>query len=537
MPDYPGLTTEALARFPQINPYPVMALGAEGRVLYANAGAQPLLAGWGCGLGDPLPAAWGQAMEEVLAEGEAVEFHAPVADRLYNFRLVPETANGCVHLYATDDTEAHEARSRLRRLAYFDPLTGLANRMRLSQHLETGLGPTDTPFALLYLGLDRFKTIVSGMGHDQGDRVLEAVADRLVKLFPGVMVARVQGDEFAVAVPGVDSAESARSQVERIRAAFASPVCASRAPFPVSLSAGIALGRVAISGEALLRDAHSAMARAKSVSPGCERVFDDSLRSEYRRRLQLETDLGAMLDSGDQLVVHFQPIVALGGRMAVAAGFEALVRWDHPELGWLGPGDFVPLAEDAGLVGRLGRRVLEQAAAQAAAWNRAAADPVIISVNLAPQEVVEAGVAAQVADVLGEAGCEPQWIRFELTESALGGDPEWTRGNLQALRDLGCTLSIDDFGTGYSSLSHLHHFPFDSLKVDRSFVTDAPYHAHSRELVRAILAMSRSLGLTVVAEGVETDEQLDTVRELGADYVQGFRFAPGLAPEAAADWL
>ncbi|MFA9461566.1 putative bifunctional diguanylate cyclase/phosphodiesterase [Thiohalorhabdus sp. Cl-TMA] len=529
----------ALARFPQINPEPVMAVTTDGEIAYANEAAAVLLRGWDAVEGGPLPPAWRQAVSEVMAGEEAVELNAPVADRLFSFRLVPDMETGCLHLYATDDTDAHEARMRLRHLAYYDLLTGLPNRTHLLQYLER-TWPHETAtsaFALLYLGADRFKNIVSGLGHTQGDRVLSAVAERLSGLFPRGFVARVHGDEFAVVVPDIADMNAARSEAARIQQAFSSPVCSERAPFPISLSVGIVLGWSGRDGAGLLRDSHSAMARAKSTGPGRERVFDESLQKAFRDRLRLETDLGAALEADGQLVVHYQPILTLPEIQPVAVGFEALVRWNHPDFGRLGPGAFIALAEDAGLVGRLGWRVLEQAAQQAAVWNRGTASPATVSVNLAPQQVVEAGLVEKVETILQEVDCEPAWIRLELTESALVGDPDWVRGNLEGLREIGCSLSIDDFGTGYSSLSHLHRFPFDTLKVDRAFVVDAPTHSRSFELVRAIMAMSESLGLAVVAEGVETDEQLELVRGAGAAYVQGFRFAPALpAPEAEA-WL
>jgi diguanylate cyclase (GGDEF)-like protein len=522
--------------FPQINPDPVMAISPQGRILYANPASQTLLQRWAIGEGDRLPPAWSATVTEVMSGGQPEEFEAEVGEGMFAFRLVPEPEFDYVHFYAAEATERYQARHRLWFLAYHDSLTHLPNRAHLLQILERHRGRRAGTFALLYLGLDRFKNIVSGLGHDQGDAVLAAVADRLVGLFPRAMVARVYGDEFVVVLTAEDSAAAAEAEVDRLRQAFAQPICAERAPYPLSVSVGIATGPDRQRApEELLRDAHAAMARAKAAGPGQGRVFDESLREELRERLSLEADLKAALDRGGELVVQYQPIMDLATERVAA--FEALVRWDHPSRGRLGPGMFIPVAEEVGVIDRLGWWVLEQAADQAAAWNAERAEPVAVSVNLAPQQVVQADAAERVAAILEAAGCRPEWVKLELTESALSGDEGWTRSILQSLHDLGCTLCIDDFGTGYSALSYVHRFPFDCLKIDKSFIAEARQPGRTRELVAAILAMARSLGLSVIGEGTETGEQVAMLRDMECRLAQGFYYAPALPPTEAEAWL
>lgn len=527
-----------LARFPMANPQPVLAIQDNGCILFANAASGELLDFWGVGPGDRVPGAWLAPVQEVLADGEAQEFEAQLGDRVFSFSLVPDPKENLVHFYAADVTESSEARTRLWFLAYHDPLTGLPNRSLFLDRLHQRLAGNAGNPAVIYLGLDRFKYVVSALGHTQGDTILQAVAGVLSKLFPEQTVSRLYGDEFAVLLHHLDGAEPAERELERLRQAFAEPLACGWGEVGVSVSAGVALSDGApVSADDLLQDAHGAMVRAKAGGPDSSRVFDDAMRAEFREGVALEADLKAAVGRGDpeEMRVYYQPVVSLENLACV--GYEALVRWHHPERGAISPGHFIPLAEESGLIHRLGRHVLAQAAAQAAIWNASRATPVTINVNLAPQQVMQPDLADEVGAILREAGCRPEWIKLELTESALVGDVDWTRRSLQRLRDLGCALCIDDFGTGYSALSYLHRLPFDCLKIDRSFVADAREAGRSRELVRAIVALADNLGLTVVAEGVEGADQEGLLADMGCGLVQGFHYAPALPGVEAAHWL
>jgi diguanylate cyclase (GGDEF)-like protein len=527
-----------LARFPIANPNPVLAIQENGCILFANQASGELLTFWGVEAGGLVPSAWLAPVQEVLADGEAQEFEAQLGERVFSFNLVPDPQAAIVHFYAADVTDSSEARTRLWFLAYHDPLTGLPNRSLFLDRLHQRLAGDAGDPAVVYLGLDRFKYVVSALGHDQGDTILQAVAGVLSKLFPEQTVSRLYGDEFAVLLHHLDDAPAAEAELERLRQAFDEPLACGWGEVGVSVSAGVALSSTStVSADDLLQDAHGAMVRAKAGGPDSGRVFDDAMRTEFREGVALEADLKAAIGRGDpaELAVHFQPLIGLD--QGACVGYEALVRWFHPEQGLISPGRFIPLAEESGLIHRLGRHVLTQAAAQAAAWNAERSEPVTINVNLAPQQVMQPGIADEVEEILVEQDCRPEWIKLELTESALAGDVDWTRRSLQRLRDLGCALCIDDFGTGYSSLSYLHRLPFDCLKIDRSFVLEARQAGRSRELVRAIVALADNLGLTVVAEGVEDAAQAELLAGMGCEQAQGFYYAPALAASEAIAWL
>jgi diguanylate cyclase (GGDEF)-like protein len=424
--------------------------------------------------------------------------------------------------------------------ALYDPTTGLPNRELLTDRIAHALGGgghgSGDPVAVILLDLDRFKVINESLGHTVGDRLLAAVGQRLASgLRPSDTVARFGGDEFGIILDPVTDAAEVRHIAERLGADLRAPFNLNGRDWFVSASMGIALavpGRT--SSDELLREAEIALVRAKSDATRRHALFEPSMSDQTLERLDLESDLRAAVER-DQLRLHYQPIVALTDEAIV--GFEALLRWQHPNRGLVPPMSFIPMAEETGLIVPIGRWVLETACRQAARWRRAAAkagarEP-FVSVNLSARQFTSDELVDDVTRILAETGLEPTALEIEITESIVMDQSEAGIRALRELRDLGVRLVLDDFGTGYSSLSYLKHLPLDMIKVDRSFVAGLDGSA-DRSIVDAVIALAHGLGIGVVAEGIETASQLDRLRELGCDLGQGYLFSrPVPAPRMA----
>jgi diguanylate cyclase (GGDEF)-like protein len=439
----------------------------------------------------------------------------------------------------SDISARKRAEEQLLHDAFHDGLTGLANRNLFLDRLGVALSSLQrdsrASFAVLFLDLDRFKTVNDSLGHPVGDRLLVAIARRLEQLMrPSDTVARLGGDEFAMLAHGVREGAEAAHIAQRVQERLADPFVIDGQDVFVTASIGISLPDLAgASADGLLRDADLAMYRAKATGPGQYEVFDLELHRAAVQLLKLETELRRGVASGD-FVMHYQPIVSLtSGRIA---GFEALTRWQHPERGLVAPAHFIALAEETGLVVPLGWLVLERACSQACAWQeRFPADPpYFMSVNVSGKLFGQDGAVEQLLRILEASRLPPESLRLEVTESVVLHHGEEVMRRLRLLRDFGVQLSIDDFGTGYSSLSYLQRFRYDELKIDRSFVRDIDVD-DSRAIVETILSLASHLGIGVVAEGVETEAQLSRLRDLGCPHGQGFWFAQPLdAPGAEA---
>ena len=438
----------------------------------------------------------------------------------------------------TDITARKIAEQQLMHDAFHDALTGLANRSLLLDRAAVSLAGRarhgGSPFALFFLDLDRFKTVNDSLGHSSGDALLVTIARQLERLVrAGDTVARLGGDEFVLLVHDVRDAAAAVHVAERVQAGLAGPFNVRGQEVFVGASIGIALGgEDATDPESMLRDADLAMYRAKQAGRGRFEVFDQELHRSALQLLKLETELRRAVAAGD-FVMHYQPIIALDAGKIV--GFEALVRWRHPERGLVPPARFIGVAEETGLIAPLGWFVLEHACAQGRAWQDRfpAEPPLFMSVNVSGKLFAQPTAVDQVLRILEQSGLPPESLRLEVTESVVLEHGEKVMQRLLELRAMGVQLSIDDFGTGYSSLSYLQRFRYDSLKIDRSFVSGIEGAGDSLAIVETILSLASHLGIGVVAEGVETAAQLARLRGMSCPLGQGFWFAKPLDPAAA----
>jgi diguanylate cyclase (GGDEF)-like protein/PAS domain S-box-containing protein len=434
---------------------------------------------------------------------------------------------------AGSQTDIHKRKQDEQQLlhdAFHDAMTELPNRALFMDRLRNAIRRAKRSeayrLAVVFLDVDRFKIVNDSLGHTAGDELLKAIARRLEAcLRPGDTVARFGGDEFTMLLEDIGHAGQATKVAERVQGELAVPFRLQGQEVFATASMGIAYaGSGYARPEDLLRDADNAMYRAKSLGRARYEVFDSAMHTHAVTTLRMEAELRRALER-DELVLHYQPIVALAsGRIA---GFEALVRWMHPERGLIEPQEFIPMAEDTGLIVPLGQWVLGEVCRQIRAWTDHAdwPSPLPVSANLSSRQFNQPDLVGIVRDALAAAGTRPDCLRLEVTESAVMESGPAARHVLGELKALGIELSIDDFGTGYSSLSYLHQFPVDTLKIDQSFVSRIDATSQNLEIVRTIVMLAHNLGMDVVAEGVETADQALQLRRLGCEYAQGFLYS------------
>jgi diguanylate cyclase (GGDEF)-like protein len=434
-----------------------------------------------------------------------------------------------------DITDRKRLEDDLLHQALHDSLTGLANQALFRNRVEHAMARAPrrrTGFAVLFLDLDNFKTVNDSLGHSAGDEVVVAVARRLEeRLRNEDTTARLGGDEFAVLLEDLGTESHAGIVADRLIAALNEPFRPAGREFFVSASVGIAHHETGMTSDQLLRNADLAMYHAKTSGKGRAQVFEAGMHAAAVERLNLEADLRRALDAG-QLSVHYQPIVVVGS--GAISSVEALVRWQHPERGLLPPGTFVPLAEETGLIQELGRQVLNEACRQVRRWQlEHPRDPALaVSVNLSPGQLAGDSVVEDVRAALAVSEIRPSALVLEITEGSMKRDTGAAIEKLGALKALGVRLAVDDFGIGYASLIYLQHFPVDMVKIDRSFVASMGSGAGTASVPQAIVSLAQNLSLHTVAEGVETQGQLDMLARLGCDFAQGYHLARPLDPES-----
>jgi diguanylate cyclase (GGDEF)-like protein len=522
----------------QALPDAIYILNAEGVIVdHITGGHHP-------GEGQPvMPQEAAQAARMFIEEG-----HAPGELATHEFEVLGEQdrrtfearmlsqADGTFLLIIRNISERKRSEARIEYLAYFDPLTGLPNRQMLMRHVSRALAAAqrnDEMAALLYLDLDRFKRINDNLGHSVGDTLLRDVARRLESCLRGTkapanssepadcgVVARLGGDEFVILLTEVVDRAHITAVVHQIEQKLGEPFACDGHSFVVTPSIGVALyPQDGKDIEDLLVKADMAMYQAKDRGRNGHAFYGESMAIRALGRLELEGELRRAIEE-EAFELHYQPKMDLGRGCIV--GVEALLRWQHRERGWISPDKFIPLAEETGMIVSIGDWVIREACRQMRAWESGPLKHLRVAVNVSVQQFSRDGFVDTVLRSLWQQGVKPQHLELEITESSLMRDVDTTRAALQRLGAAGVSLSIDDFGTGYSSLGYLRQFPVDALKIDRSFVNDLPVNSDAVAICAAILAMARELKLIVIAEGVETDAQLEFLRDHGCDQAQGY---------------
>ena len=545
-PDFGAIvrsSTQVVARF-----------DASGRLVFLNPAADALLGSTGAWAGrccdelveeQPVFGAWSAPVRRACAGetgvcGEA-EIRVDAQSRVLRFRAVPERAPGgapyAVLVYGEDVTEQRTREARLSHSATYDALCGVYNREAFLHRLRAACaarsGAGAPGFAVLFVDLDRFKLVNDRVGHAGGDAVLRIVGKRLLSCVrPTDVVGRLGGDEFAVLLLGVDEVRDGVAAVGRIQQRLAEPMEVEGAPEVVTASVGLVLGGESGDPEAILAGADRAMYFAKELGEGHYQVVDSGAAALQSALESLDEALLLAIEE-NQLTLHYQPIVSLDEGRVV--GLEALVRWNHPERGLIGPQAFLPVAEQSGRIADVDRWVLRAAAVQLGRWSRGSNGPAMVpvSVNLSARIAGWPELVDFIAGLLAEQGLPATMLAAEITETALLELNSGTVTTFSRLARTGVRLALDDFGTGYSSLSHLRHLPLDTLTIDRTFVSRMVEDATDRAIVGSVLMLARSLGLRVVAEGIESAEQRDVLRELGCDRGQGFLFGRAVDADAA----
>jgi diguanylate cyclase (GGDEF)-like protein len=463
----------------------------------------------------------------VVADKPSSTITTLIDGRTISIRHQPMPNGGWVATH-DDITETRRAQAEIEHMAHHDALTGLPNRVRFRSHLDTALQGDRHPVAVLCLDLDRFKAVNDTLGHPAGDQLLRMAADRLASCVrQGDLVARLGGDEFAIVQLDGEQPSAAEALAQRVVQAMTAPFEIAGHAASVGTSVGIALsdGAETVSPDELLKRADLALYDAKTTARGRHSFFRPELDRRAKGRHELEADLRRAIEQG-ALELHYQPLIGLHDDRVLA--FEALVRWPHPRRGMVMPDQFIPLAEEVGLIDALGAWVLARACEVAASWPAHLG----VAVNLSPLQLKSGRLVDVVRDALSAGGLAAARLELEITESVPLDDNSISLATLHGLRALGVRVSIDDFGAGFSSVSYLRKFPFDKIKIDRSFVRDVATDRSARAIVHAMATLGNSLGMAVTAEGVESTEQLQAVREMGCTQAQGYLIS---TPRPAAE--
>lgn len=439
----------------------------------------------------------------------------------------PEPGKFAVHFL--DCTESIQHKEKIEHMAYHDALTDLPNRYLFRDRLQDMLGKAvrnQERLAVVMLDLDDFKLVNDTLGHFAGDELLKVIGRRATSVLRrGDMIARLGGDEFVLLIEGIGNAESVTMIVEKLRKAIYEPWLYNSVAYHVTCKIGISLfpedGQDA---DTLMKHADIAMYRAKELGKGYYQFYLPTMERQVSQRMEIEVELHRAVDN-NEFVVYYQPQVDQAGDIV---GVEALVRWEHPTRGLVMPMEFIPIAEESGLILKIGTWVLQTACQQAKQWTVAGISPVFMSVNLSAHQFHQQDLLTVVSDIVASSEISPQRLVLEITETVAMGNAEHTIRVLQELKSLGISIALDDFGIGYSSLIYLKRFPVDSIKIDRSFIHDMESNSEGKIIVQTILALTKNLQYIAIAEGVETFEQLEILKELHCDQMQGYLFSKPL---------
>lgn len=517
-------------------PAPVIECDARGFPVYLNPAARTILDDLGVDLYDFLPANHIEIILDCLAQRRpALEIEVVAADRVFSWSYQPSLSSSAVHLYANEVSRRNEPGESSLQDALQDPLTGLPNRALLNDRLARSADllqrHADYLFAVLLLDLDRFKVVNESLGYAGGDRLLVDVCERLQACVKqSDTVARTGGDEFVILLEDISSHADPSRVAERIHRELERPFRVGDREVFVTASMGIAVA----TGEAaepsgLMRDAEAAMYRSKKDGKYRYTIYDQTMHDQAAELVALEADLRLALGR-KQLFVVYQPVVSTSSMRIT--GFEALVRWQHPSRGLVSPAEFIPLAEETGLIMAIDDWVAREACRQIRAWHKAGYPHLAGSINVTGRNFRSPDLFERIESNLVRAGLDPRFLKVEVTENVTARDAAFAVQTLGRFRQAGIQVMIDDFGTGYSSLSYLKRLPIDVLKIDRSFIQDSTTEPTSGAVVITIILMAHALGMEVVAEGVETKDQLELLHRHNCDYIQGYLFSKPIPADA-----
>lgn len=521
-------------------PEPILRVSPEGIVLLVNDPANFLLSFWNIGLGERLPPPWPTTLSALFAGSEMLStIEVECGDRVFALTLQPVRALGYVNIWGRDVTAARHAETEARRVVHHDPLTGLPNRTLFLDRLEQTVLQARrgrTQAAVHLVNLDFFKEINDTLGHAHGDGILKAMAERLQATVRDTdTVARLGADEFAVIQGELRETDGADVLARKVLEAFKAPLEVDKQKHKCSITLGVSLfpedGQDA---SELLRYADLALFHAKKDERGRYRFYTAKMNETVQRRRSIEQDLNNALDR-QEFVLHYQP--KLNARTGMVGGMEALIRWRHPEKGFISPGDFIPIAERSRLIVPIGEWTLFEACRRTKAWHDAGLPKAKAAVNLSAVQLREKTLVESVTWILDATGLDPQFLELEITESVAMRDVDETIQLFKRIADLGVSLSIDDFGTGYSSLSYLKKFPVKRIKIDRAFVIDIGTDPSSGSIARAVTTLGHGFGMEITAEGVETREQLEFLLDIGCDEIQGYFFSKPLGADDFAKFV
>ena len=534
---------QRLAKFPEENPNPVLRISMDACLLYANGQSQELIDYWKIAIGDRLPSPWSEVVENVCETNVSAEQEIEFHDKTYSLIFHFEPEAGYVNIYGRDITERKRAEERIRHLANHDDLTGLPNRALFHDRLQQVLrnerrkrGNDKSLGAVHLVDLDHFKDVNDTLGHPVGDALLQAIAGRLKDCVRETdTVARLGGDEFAIIQSGLNDADGVATLAHKATHALAEPFEIDGHSIHSSTSIGVTVFPDDASDAAqILRNADMALYRAKGEGRGKYCFYTEEMNQDVQRRRTIERDMRRAIEE-DEFVLYYQPKFNVQENRI--SGMEALIRWQHPEHGFLSPAEFIPIAEKSKLIVPIGEWALRRACAQNKSLLEKGLQPVKTAVNLSAVQLRDKQLPRLVQDVLDENRLDPRYLELEITENVAMDDAEATIATFRELTDLGVSLAIDDFGTGYSSLSYLKSFPVQRVKIDKAFVDDIGTDLNPGAIARAVTTLGHSFGMEVTAEGVETEDQLEILKALGCEEIQGYLISRPLPMDDLVSYL